>query len=349
MTTPHVSSPARPAEPIFAEMGGSRPNRWGAIWVRGLSARSPQAFAFAVVCVAAATALHAAIGLIRPGSVIFDPYYAATLVAALVGGSEAGALAMVLGGVIAYWMFAPAEWKFTVLALDLVNWALYGTSSVVILWAAASYRGLVQRLREEERRRRLVNDELAHRLKNTMASVQSIVNQSLAGERELCGKIGERLMALTATNDLLVHSGWRTASLKDIVANEFKPYDLARIAWRGDEVQCPSEVATALTLIIHELATNAVKHGALSTPRGRIDIAWHETDGRLTLAWVESGGLPVAPPRRRGFGTKLLDSVVKGFDGSVETGFAPSGLTCTISLTVPEPRPSDIGFADAAG
>jgi two-component sensor histidine kinase len=330
-TDPNDSGPA--------SLTGRRASSWQTIWLTGLGARSPQAFAFALACVALATAVHLLIGLVRPDTVVFAPYYAATLIATLVGGSEAGGLAVLVGGAIAYTCFAPPEWKFALLRLDLVNWALYGTSSAVIVWAAASYRGLVQRLREEEHKRELLNRELAHRLRNTLASVQSILNQSLAGEQELLEKIKARLTALAATNDLLVDSGWRTASLKDILIEEFKPYDLTRIAWRGEEVQCPAEAATMLALMIHELATNAVKYGALSTPHGRVDIAWRKEERRLILDWDESGNLHLAPPSRKGFGTRLLHSAARAFHGSVETSFRPNGLCCRISLVLPEARP----------
>jgi len=320
----------------FAGGVGERALAWQTIWLKGLDARSPKAFAFALACVAAATAVHVVIGLVRPDTVVFAPYYAATLVATLVGASAAGSFAMLSGGAIAYLFFAPPEWRFALLRLDLVNWALYGTSSAVIIWAAVSYRGLVQRLREEQHQRQLLNGELAHRLRNTLANVQTILNQSLAGERELREKINARLTALAATNDLLVFSGWRTASLNDILAGEFRPYDPARVAWRGEEIQCPAEAATMLALMIHELATNAAKYGALSRPDGRIDIAWHREDRMLVLDWVESGDLEVVPPKRQGFGTRLLNSAARGFNGTVETKFLPHGFCCKISLLLPE-------------
>ena len=302
----------------------------------GLKPGSPPAFAFAVACVVAATMLHAAIGLVRPDSVIFDPYYAATLVTALAAGTMAGGFAMVLGGAIAYWLFAPADWTFTALTLDLVNWALYGTSSIVILWAAASYRALVQRLREEERQRQLLNTELAHRLRNALASMQTIVNQSLNGEKELRDKITDHSRAVLGSVSLLGDSGWRSAGLKDILTNELKPYDLSRIACHGDDIKCPAEAATVLALVIHELVTNAAKYGALSKPDGGIDVSWQTIDGRLILRWVERADLPSTKPTRQGFGTRLMHSAVRAFHGTVETTFAPGGLSCTISLLLPE-------------
>src|SRR5262245_5013389 len=325
------------------------PGSWRALWLRGLDARSGNAFAFSVACVALATGVHALIGLLQPDTLVFSPYYAATLLATLVGGSEAGIGAMVLGGAVAYWLFAPPNWQVTQLALDLVNWASYGTSSAVIVWAAASYRGLLRRLRDEEHKRQLLNRELAHRLRNALASIQTILNQSLAGEKELLGKTSARIAALAATNDLLVSSGWRTASLSDIVAGELRPYDPSRVAFQGCDVQCTAEAATMLALVIHELATNAAKYGALSVPDGHIDISWRRQDGRLVLHWVEQGDLQIASPAREGFGTKLLQSTVRAFHGTLETNFRASGLDCPITLVLPEPRPGEAGLTTSGG
>jgi two-component sensor histidine kinase len=311
---------------------------WRSIWPWGLAPGSPGAFAFAAACVAAATAVHIAFGLVRPETVIFAPYYAATLVAVLLGGGAAGLLAMVLGGIVASWLFAPPPWSGALITPEnLENWALYGSSSVVILRAAVSYRGLLQRLREEQRKRQLLNEELAHRLGNTFASVQAIVNQSLAGEKELRERINARLAALAATNALLVKSDWQTASLMGILIGEFTPYDPSRIRVRGEDVQCPSCVAAMVALVIHELTTNAAKHGALAKPDGCIDLSWQIVERRLTMHWVESGCTNLAPPTRRGFGTRLLQSAVRGFQGHIETSFDPTGLRCKIFLPLPEP------------
>jgi two-component sensor histidine kinase len=271
--------------------------------------------------------------------VVFAPYYAATLVATLLGGGAAGILAMILGGATAYWMFAQTEWRVALFTLqNLDNWALYGASSVIILWAAVSYRRLLLRLRDEQQKRQLLHDELAHRLGNTLAIVQTVLNQSLATQNEVREKINARLAALAATNDLLFKSDWQCASLRDILISEFKPYDPLQVHWDGEDVQCPSQTATVLALIIHELTTNAAKYGALSKPDGRINISWHNVDGRLTIEWVESGSLAITPPLRKGFGTKLLYSAIRGCHGQVETSFPPTGLVCKLSLIVPETK-----------
>jgi K+-sensing histidine kinase KdpD len=151
-------------------------DRWHATWGVGLRPRSVEALSFAAVCVVIATLVRIGLGLISPDSAVFAPYYSATLVAALVGGTEAGILATCLGAIAAFWFFVPQEWSVASFRVEqVVSLILYGTSSAVIIWAAQSYRGLLQRLRAEEATRQLLNLELVHRIKNILAGVQGIV------------------------------------------------------------------------------------------------------------------------------------------------------------------------------
>jgi two-component sensor histidine kinase len=325
-------------------MIGWASNRWCSLWHAGLPPRSGAALLFVVACVGVATAVRMGLGLISPDSAVFAPYYSATLVTALVGGAESGALAAGLGGVAAYGLFVPPDWDLASFRLEqLVSLVLFATSSVVIIWAAQSYRGLLQRIRSEEATRRLLNLELVHRIKNILAGVQSIVCQSLRDQDGLLETISARLAALGATNDLLVKSEWRGASLRDILVCEFAPYDLSRFELRGEDVDCPNAIAILLALIVHELTTNAIKYGALSNASGRIDIAWSIVAGRLALEWIESGGPQPTAPTRVGFGSKLLRSGVRQFQGSVDCQFEPTGLRCRFSLTMPqEPKRASV-------
>jgi two-component sensor histidine kinase len=311
-------------------------NRWHSIWHVGLTTRSGAALCFAVACVGIATALRIGLGRISPDSAVFAPYYSATLVAALVGGAEAGTSAAVLGAIAAYYLFVPEDWSLAPFRLEqLVSLVLYGTSSAVIVWAAQSYRCLLQRLRETEATRELLNRELAHRIKNILANVQGIVGQTLCDQKILRNAINARIVALGATHDLLVKSNWHSASLREIVIREFAPYGLSRFQLHGSDVVCPSELAVFLALVFHELTTNAVKYGALSSPDGRIDIAWTDVSGQLMLEWVESGGPEPRAPTREGFGTTLLRSGARQFQGTVDCRFERTGLRCRLSLILP--------------
>jgi two-component sensor histidine kinase len=181
--------------------------------------------------------------------------------------------------------------------------------------------------------------------------VQGIVGQSLADQKILRNAINARITALGATNDLLVKSNWHSASLREILVHEFAPYGLSRFQLRGGDVDCPSALAVFLALAVHELTTNAVKYGALSRPDGRIDISWTDDSGQLTLEWIEIGGPELMAPTRKGFGTTLLRSGARQFQGVVDCRFERTGLRCRLSLFVskyPEKEIVDLAAPPAA-
>jgi two-component sensor histidine kinase len=326
--------------------------RWGFSWWRsswrvGLRPRSAASFIFALGCVAVATLVRLGLGLVSPDSAAFAPYYSATLVAALLGGASAGVLAAAAGGVIAICLFVLPDWGLAPFILEqAVNVLLFATSSVVIIWAADSYRGLVRRLREEEATRTLLNHELNHRIKNMLASVQAIVNQTLRDQKDVRDKTISRITSLAETNDILIKSKWHSASLREILVREFTPYDLSRFCLSGADVECPWEVAILLALVVHELTTNAVKYGSLSSSGGRVSLAWRKSDQTLYLEWVERGGPKPNKCAGHGFGMKLLRSSVRRFNGALEMKFEPNGLRVSFSLNLP--GDSRAGPADVA-
>jgi two-component sensor histidine kinase/CHASE1-domain containing sensor protein len=225
-----------------------------------------------------------------------------------------------------------------------------------LLVAAATWSQVAARLSAErevaarlvaEEQMRLLLDELNHRVKNTLATVQSVAAQTLRdgqSPRQAREVFEARLMALSQAHDLLTRDRWRGAGLADLVAVEIAPYEAGRtgrVGVEGPSVWLPPNAALALGMALHELVTNAVKYGALSGPEGRVDIRWSVTgeapERRLSLYWVESGGPPVAKPRRRGFGTRLIVSgLARQLDGEVSLDFAPAGVRCTIDMPLPD-------------
>lgn len=312
---------------------------WREVWHGGLQPGSFSSLLFAVICVAIATIVRKLLGELASTSTVFASYYSATLVAALVGGMPAGIGAAGMGAIAAFCLFVPPDWASHVFDREqLVSALLFACSSAVIIWAAQSYRSLLSRLREEQERRQLLNYEFAHRIKNTLAIVQAVIGQTLRKQPSAIGKLNARIAALAATNDLLIKSEWRGAYMQEILAGEFAPYDPARFALSGEDFACPSEIATLLALIFHELITNAAKYGALSVPRGRVALSWTKRRDRVDFDWIESGGPQPAAARSEGFGTNLLRKGLRQFDGSVQMTFAPSGLHCRLSLSLPGPR-----------
>jgi PAS domain S-box-containing protein len=194
------------------------------------------------------------------------------------------------------------------------------------------YRG--QKRAEDDLR--FLNGELAHRLKNVLAVVQSVAQQTLrnAPDTETASRdLAARLVALGAATDVLTGGSWRSADLAELAAGALAPHGTIgeRILIDGPEVTLKPQVAFALALALHELATNAVKYGALSNRTGTVTLAWSVAgvgdDAQFTLRWQESGGPPVAPPTRMGFGSRLIERSLRSyFSGTTATDYRPEGL-----------------------
>jgi len=195
--------------------------------------------------------------------------------------------------------------------------------------------------------RELMLGELNHRVKNSLASVQAIALQTLASAPSLeAFKEGfmARLMALSNTHNLLAEDAWSGVSLRQIVLNELAPYqqdEPARTEIVGAPLQLTPKIALALGMTLHELTTNAIKHGALSVPEGRVAVHWktRRIKGQpwLRLHWSEHDGPRVAAPIRRGFGSRLIaDGLAFELDGKVALEFDPAGVTCTIDVPLPQ-------------
>jgi two-component sensor histidine kinase len=200
---------------------------------------------------------------------------------------------------------------------------------------------VVAELGQREQRQELLVNELNHRVKNTLATVQSIVAQSLRNAptaEEARASIESRLFALSRAHDVLTRENWEGARLRDILEEALAPYrgeQVKRVHLSGPDVQLAPRMALSLAMAVQELATNAVKYGALSNGEGQIGISWTTDPERdpalLQIRWAETGGPPVHPPTRRGFGTRLLErSLSHEVDGKVEIEFRPTGVVCTI-------------------
>ena len=143
-------------------------------------------------------------------------------------------------------------------------------------------------------------------------------------------------MALSATHNVLTQASWEAAEIGDLLAQEMAPYPAEQVTLVGPSLRLPARHALALGMVLHELATNAAKYGALSTPNGRLDVQWATFDierpePMLVLEWRETGGPAVSPPTKAGFGSRLIKvSVEKDLGGAVALDFAPTGLVCRI-------------------
>jgi PAS domain S-box-containing protein len=213
----------------------------------------------------------------------------------------------------------------------------------------ASFVDLSKHKKEQAQSRMLI-DELNHRVKNTLATVQSIVWQALrtdADRKSLREAIESRLFALSRSHDLLTLRNWESASLWDLVHQGIAPFSLdnehaERILMSGPDIRLPPKVALALGIAFNELATNAAKYGALSNEAGRLKIAWKivgkASERQLDISWSESGGPPVSIPKRKGFGSKVLQrGLALELGAVVELEYPPGGVQCSINI----PHPGD--------
>jgi PAS domain S-box-containing protein len=208
-----------------------------------------------------------------------------------------------------------------------------------IVGAAKIARDITDRKRAEETQKLLLN-EVKHRLNNTLANVQAIAMQTLKGvSREQFDVFNARLGALAGANELLTLERWNQSPLSDVVAGALKPFERHGaqriIVSPGGEAWLSASRSLMLALLLHELATNAVKYGALSNHTGEIHLSWETPpDGEsmcVRLEWRETGGPSVQPPTRGGFGSVLMDNAV-GAKGKVQRAFLPEGLICTLEF-----------------
>jgi PAS domain S-box-containing protein len=194
--------------------------------------------------------------------------------------------------------------------------------------------------KEAEKRQQVMVDELNHRVKNTLATVMALSTQTFRtapSPAAFCEAFEGRLLALSQTHNLLNRSFWTGAGLRDILTQELAPYtgvDGRSFTLDGDDLRLGPVTAVTLGMVFHELATNAVKYGALSVAGGKVLVAWRTSrPGRLHVEWREMGGPPVSPPRRRGFGSRLIEqALASDLDGDARLYFPSEGVRCCMDI-----------------
>lgn len=193
-------------------------------------------------------------------------------------------------------------------------------------------------------RQALLLGELNHRVKNNLAAVQAMASQTFRATQGDPAAFRDafqgRLFSMSRAHDLLTRRRWEDAELDDVVQAALAPFKAAAITVKGEAGDCrlPPQLAVDLVMVLHELATNAAKYGALSSAHGRVVLDWRRlSDGAIRLSWAEAGGPTVAAPSREGFGTRLVRSVLRPHRGSADLRFPPEGVRC--ELTIPWPTP----------
>jgi PAS domain S-box-containing protein len=186
--------------------------------------------------------------------------------------------------------------------------------------------------------RKLQIEELQHRLKNVFATVRSLASQTLkdVADANAAEALDDRLQALFHAHELLARGNWERVDLGDLVQQVAEPFCSGRLRYSGPRVEITPELGVSFALTIQELATNAIKYGALSKPGGSINLTWEVTGEEgshaVTIHWAETTSFPVREPSRRGFGTMLIQQLLTQHRGNVRISYAPEGVRCDITL-----------------
>ena len=300
-------------------------------WLRRLRQRRLEAYGVALLVVALATLLRMLLWGVLSEAVPFTIYSLAIIIAALVCGFWPGMMATVLSVLIGSYFFVPPTFSFALLSTKEA-WTV-AMFAVVASINVALVSGLVAVLLRHEDRQLLLFRELQHRSQNLFAVIEAIASrtliegQTIANAKEV---FAGRLNALARTHSMLANNAFLGAPLKEIVAQELTSFS-DQVTVTGCDIAVNTRAAESFALIIHELATNAVKYGALSTRQGRVAIQCSidgaNGSGQLRFEWRESGGPPVSPPARKGFGSTILFEVAKQFSQDVQAKFSPEGFT----------------------
>ena len=298
---------------------------------------------FAACCLLLATTARWGLAQIRP-DVFFTPYFPAVFFATAFGGFRIGVATALTGGVLGVAVnFSDAVADSARLALLLIFWAVCGLT----IWGVEHYRTIVaqqrqiaKRLIAEEEYRKLIVDELQHRLKNKTSTIHAVLHQVLHNEPKVWESIDHRIRALSATDDLVARVDGSGCDIKDLLRSELGPYGHVRFNLNGDPLFLPAKLAVSLALVFHELATNAGKYGAFSAANGMLQVSWTVTSDNpgipwLKISWDETEGPTVENVGAAGFGTKLLQSALRSFDGKTEVSFLKTGVHCTMQCRIP--------------
>lgn len=305
----------------------------------GISRPSPLfSIGFAACCLALATAVRWALSVVRP-DVFFTPYFPAVFFAAAFGGYRLGIGTALAGGILGVAVnFGDGSPDVSRLVLLVIYLMICGLT----IWGIEHYRSIAskqrdisKRLIQEEEYRKLVVDELQHRLKNKLSTVHAVLHQVLQDQPRVWASIDQRIRALSSTDDLIARVDGTGCDIKDLLLSELGPYGHVRFTLNGDPLFLPAKLAVSLALMFHELATNAGKYGAFSSARGLLQVSWSVSEDRLTITWDETEGPAVGAIGQAGFGTKLLKSALRPFDGRTEIAFLKTGLHCTLQCRIP--------------
>jgi len=293
---------------------------------------STQAFLIALTALLAATALRFAAGWSQ-SSLLLSVFLPAVLATGLFAGVFAASAVTLASGVVVWFVFVPRYFELAPLTRDELSGFL------IFLFAAAGtiaftefFRLILRQLHEKSRFNELLLRELQHRSRNTFAVIEVVVQKTLAHDRENAHKLTGRIRSIVYANDLLTGVSQKMVTLQELLWQAFVPFGTDRFVPCGPEVNVAPSAARHLILIFHELATNALKYGALSSGTGLVFVDWDYDGDGIVLRWREDGGPRAVRPVKIGFGTKLIQFCAKALAGSIDDAFAEEGFRCQIQI-----------------
>ena len=319
---PETEEPRAPGAPMNFRPFRTLP-AWR--WMQAGNVKWWQGTALALVAAGISFLLHWGVEpFFQPdrGLIVFIP---ATVLVTLIAGPRYGVLTAALSGLAMWYVTLPPVNDFALTHADAVSLCIYVVSTGIAIL-------LVHGLRESQAQERLLRNELQHRTKNLFALVHSVASQTLRGDvplDEARTAFVSRLTALNRANETMGDFAFDRVALDPLVRAVLKSFS-DRFEYCGGEAHVSGQTARNLSLALHELATNSAKYGALSAPPGMVQVSWNvpARGEPLHFIWRESGGPPVMPPARRGFGTRLLKTV---FD-SADVEFARDGLVYRVDI-----------------
>lgn len=297
-----------------------------------------QAIALAIVAVALAT--RASVDPFIVGGLIFTFLFPGIFVAGLFGGTWSAITTALLGGFMMAYIWIPPKLSIALTAEGIFRMVLFWALAAMIIFLTSFVHVVLDQLATTEARAKTVASEMKHRVQNSLALVQAIVRQTLRNSTDVAEAqklLSERLAALARAHDLIEdHLTGKDIGVENLVCRALEPFDMQQFAITGSSsLIVPQDYALSLMLLIHELATNAVKYGALSNSAGRVEISWVEEPAKhkVVLNWKERFGPPVDHPSRVGFGSRLLRAAFarEGADASIR--FEPDGVRCTVAFS----------------
>lgn len=295
-------------------------------------------------CALIATAARLALAPLIPQSTPFILFFPAVMVASVLAGARGGGACLAACVIATPFVFKGAMGAGGVYG-RLLAALIFVASAGAIVWLTSMLRQALIEASAAREQERMMLSELQHRVKNTLTVVQALAAQTLsAGLDPPAAKraFTERLIALAQAHNLLSDAAWTDVSMGEVAQRALAPFiddGGGRIGLEGAAVPLAPDHVVSIALCLHELATNATKYGALSTPQGRVAVSWRRVEGRrLRLDWREEDGPPVTPPTRRGFGSRLLKQGVSSRAHPVVViEHPPEGMRWSVTFDVGVP------------